>query len=135
MQRNRALHYLTVIRRDIGRLTALEGSWFDDDFLPDDRTGYRAEWANSLDRFSAIVRAGADRQLDDDVADQVIDVARLLASMSRSLDRMRLRPPSSEDLVAWAFRQPPDASNSVISPCCQSGSRRSTAPPFRLAFH
>jgi hypothetical protein len=98
MQRDRALNHLAAIRRDLKRLTALERSWFDDAFLPDDRIGYRAEWDNTLDRFAAVVRAYVDDRLDDDVAAQLVDVARLLVAFTPALERMQLRQPSADDL-------------------------------------
>ena len=98
MQRDRALNHLAAIRRDLNRLTGLERFWSDDTFLPDDRTGYRAEWDNTLDRFAAVVRAYADGQLDDDVAVELVDIANLLATFAPTLDRMQLRQPSPDDL-------------------------------------
>ena len=98
MQRDRALNRLAAIRRDLTHLTALERYWFDDAFLPDDRIGYRAEWDNTLDRFSAVVQAYADGRLDQDVAADLIEVARTLAAFSPALDRMQLRQPSPDDL-------------------------------------
>jgi len=98
MERDRALHDLAAVRRDLDRLTTLERSWFDDAFLPDDRIGYRAEWVNTLDRFSSVVRAYVDGRLDPDVSAQLIDVARLVVSTSPILERMHLRLPSSDDL-------------------------------------
>jgi hypothetical protein len=98
MQRDRALNHLAAIRRDLARLTALERSWFDDAFLPDDRIGYRAEWDNTLDRFAAVVEAHAAGRLDRHVADQIVDVARALVAFGPSLERMQLRQPSPDDL-------------------------------------
>ena len=98
MQRDRALNHLAAVRRDLDRLIALERSWFDDAFLPDDRIGYRAEWDNTLDRFSSVVRAHVVGQLDPDVAAQLIDVAKLLVSSSPALERMHLRVPAADDL-------------------------------------
>ena len=96
--RDRALHRLAAIRRELEQLTALEHSWFEADFLPDDRIGYRAEWDNTLDRFSSVVQAHIDGRLDPDVSAQLIDVARLLVSASPILERMHLRLPSADDL-------------------------------------
>src|SRR5688500_1178583 len=98
MQRDRALNHLAAIRRDLNRLTVLERSWFDDDFLPDDRIGYRAEWDNTLDRFAAVVESHAAGHLDHDVADQTVDVARALVASMPVLERMQLRQPSPDDL-------------------------------------
>jgi hypothetical protein len=98
MQRDRALHHVTAIRRDVDHLTALERSWFDDTFEPDDRIGYRAEWANTVDRFSAVVQAFAGGRLDNNVAAQLVDVARLLVAFTPSLERMQLRQPPADDL-------------------------------------
>jgi hypothetical protein len=98
MQRDRALNHLAAIHRDLDRLTALERSWFDDDFLSDDRVGYRAEWDNTLDRFIAVIRASVDGRLDDDVTAELLDVAKGLVAFAPSLERMKLRQPSSEDL-------------------------------------
>ncbi len=98
MQRDRALNHLAAVRRDLARLTALERSWFDDAFPPDDRIGYRAEWDNTLDRFSAVVQAHAAGRLDRQVAGQLVDVARALAAFAPSLERMQLRQPSPDDL-------------------------------------
>jgi len=98
MQPEHALHNLTVVRRDLARLIALEATWFDASFQPDDRIGHRAEWANTIDRFSAVVDAYASGQIDGDVAAQVIDVARLLVSVAPVLGRMHLRQPSADDL-------------------------------------
>jgi hypothetical protein len=96
MQRERALHHLKAIRREVSRLTSLEPSWVGLD--SDDRIGYRAEWSNVVDRFSAVVRAYADDQLDHDVSSQVLDIARILLTFSPTLDRMQLRQPSADDL-------------------------------------
>jgi hypothetical protein len=98
MQRDRALHYLKAIRRDVERLTSLRASWLDDSFPADDRIGYRAEWANTVDRFSSVVQAYTNRELDADVAAELIDVANLLVSFGPSLDRMQLRQPAPDDL-------------------------------------
>jgi hypothetical protein len=98
MQRDRALHHLRAIRRDVDRLTALRAAWFDDSFLADDRIGYRAEWSNALDRFSSVVRAHASQELDADVSAELIGVAKLLVRFSPSLERMQLRQPSPDDL-------------------------------------
>lgn len=98
MQRDRALNHLAAIRRDLDRLTALERSWFDDAFLPDDRIGYRAEWDNTLDRFSAVVQAHVDGRLDHDVAAKLVEVANTVAGFMPALERMRLRQPSADDL-------------------------------------
>jgi hypothetical protein len=98
MQRARALNHLAALRRDLKRLTALERPWFDDDFLPDDRIGYRAEWDNTVDRFVAVVRAYVDGRLDDDVAAELIDVARVLVEFTPTLEHMQLRQPSADDL-------------------------------------
>jgi hypothetical protein len=98
MQRDRALNHLSAVRRDLDRLAVLEGSWFDDTFLPDDRSGYRAEWDNTLDRFSAVVRAHAAGGLDRDVVVQLVDVARSLVAFAPSLERMQLRRPTADDL-------------------------------------
>lgn len=98
MQQDRARNHLAAIRRDLTRLTDLEPSWFDDTFLPDDRVGYRAEWENTLDRFSAVVQAHAAGQLDRHVATELAEVARTLAAFVPSLDRMKLRQPSPDDL-------------------------------------
>ena len=98
MQRDRALHHLASIRREIEHLTALEATWFGEDFLPDDRIGYRAEWANALDRFSVVAEAYAGRTLDPETATELIDVARLIVAFGPVLDRMQLRQPSPNDL-------------------------------------
>ncbi len=99
MQRDRALNHLAAVRRDLDRLTALEPSWFDDEFPRDDRIGYRAEWDNTLDRFSAVIRAYAAGRLDRHVAAQLVDVARALVAFAPSLERMQLRQPSPDDLT------------------------------------
>jgi hypothetical protein len=96
MQRDRALHHLTAIRREVGQFTDLESSW--DALEPDDRIGYRAEWDNMLDRFSAVVQAYVDRRLGHDVSAQLVDVARCLVAFTPSLERMQLRQPSADDL-------------------------------------
>ena len=98
MQRDRALHNLRATRRDVDRLTALKTSWFDDSFLADDRIGYRAEWSNTLDRFSSVVQAYAKHELDADVAAELIDVANLLVGFGPALEQMQLREPSPDDL-------------------------------------
>src|SRR5262249_13714355 len=97
--RDRALNHLSAIRRDLARLATLERSWFDDAFLADDRIGYRAEWDNTLDRFSAVVQAHAAGRLDRDVIAQLVEVARALAAFSPSLQRMQLRLPPPDDLA------------------------------------
>ncbi len=98
MQRDRALNHLAAIRRDLARLTALERSWFDDAFLPDDRIGYRAEWDNTLDRFSAVIRAYVEDQLEHDVVAELLEVANVLVEFMPALERMQLRQPSPDDL-------------------------------------
>jgi hypothetical protein len=98
MQRDRALHHLKAIRRDVERLTVLRTSWSDDSFSADDRIGYRAEWSNTVDRFSSVVQAYANRELDADVAVELIDVANLLVGFGPSLERMQLRQPEPDDL-------------------------------------
>jgi len=96
MQRDRALNHLKAIRREVSQLTVRESSW--GALEPDDRIGYRAEWDNTLDRFSAVVQAYGDQRLDQDIATQLIDVARILADFTPSLVRMQLRQPSADDL-------------------------------------
>jgi hypothetical protein len=76
----------------------LEAAWFDEDFLSDDRIGYRAEWSNALDRFSAVAAAYAGQTHDPEVTAELIDVARLIVAFAPSLDRMQLRRPSPDDL-------------------------------------
>jgi hypothetical protein len=98
MQRDRVLHNLAAIRREIHHLSDLERSWRDGPLSADDRIGYRAEWENSLDRFAAVAAAYARGQVDHDIADQAIDVAKALVSFTPSLDRMQLRRPSADDL-------------------------------------
>ena len=98
MQRDRALHHLRAIRRDVEHLTGLTTSWFDDGFLADDRIGARAEWSNTVDRFASVVQAYANRELDADIAVELIEVAKLLVSFGPSLERMQLRQPSPDDL-------------------------------------
>ena len=98
MQRDRARNHLAAIRRDLDRLAALERSWFADDFLPDDRIGYRAEWENTLDRFSAVVRPTPHGHLDRDVTAQLIELARTLVAFAPSLDRMKLRQPLPDNI-------------------------------------
>jgi len=98
MQRDRALNHLAAVRRDLARLVTLERAWLDDAFLADDRIGYRAEWDNTLDRFSAVVRAHVDGRLDPDIVAQLIDVAERLVTLAPSLERMHLRQPSADDL-------------------------------------
>jgi hypothetical protein len=98
MRRDRALHHLAAIRREVEHLTALEPSWLDDSLLPDDRIGLRAEWANLIDRFAAVALAYMDGQLDADVGAQLIDVARLLSAFVPTMERMHLRQPSADDM-------------------------------------
>ena len=96
MQRDRALHHLKAVRREISQLTTLEPSW--STLEPDDRIGSRAEWDNTLDRFAAVIRAYTDGQLDDDVTVELLEVANLLVAFVPSIERMQLRQPSAEDL-------------------------------------
>src|SRR5438552_431438 len=98
MKRDRALHHLAAVRRNIDRLTALEGPWLDDALLPDDRIGYRAEWDNTLDRLSVVVQAHIAGRLDRDIGAQLVDIARALVAFAPSLERMQLRQPSPDDL-------------------------------------
>ena len=98
MQRDRALNHLAAIRRDLARLTALERSWFDDAFMPDDRIGYRAAWDNTLDRFTAVVDAHASGRLDRDITEQIVEVAQALAVSTPMLERMQLRQAFAESL-------------------------------------
>ena len=96
MQRDRALNHLKAICREVRQLTALEPSW--GALEPDDRIGYRAEWDNTLDRFSAVVQAYVDNRLDQDVAAELVDVANILVNFVPALKHMQLRQPSSDDL-------------------------------------
>ena len=96
MQRDRALNHLKAIRRELGQLSALEPSGAT--LEPNDRIGYRAEWANIIDRFTAVVQAYVDGGLDEEIATQLIEVARLLVAFTPSLERMKLRQPSADDL-------------------------------------
>jgi hypothetical protein len=96
MQRDRALNHLKAIRREVGQLTALEPAWAA--LESDDRIGYRAEWENTLDRFAAVVRAYVDDRLEDDVAAELTDVAKVLVAFAPTLERMQLRQPSPDDL-------------------------------------
>ena len=64
MQRERALHHLKTVRREIAHLTAIEQPGLDGSISADDRIGFRAEWTNVVDRFSAVVGAYAEGQLD-----------------------------------------------------------------------
>jgi hypothetical protein len=98
MQRDRVLHHLAAIRRDVDQLAALERSWCDGVLSSNDRIGYGAEWENTVDRFSAVVNAYADGQIDHEVAVQVVDVAQLLVAFTPHLERMHLRQPSADDL-------------------------------------
>jgi hypothetical protein len=98
MQRDRALNHLRAIRREIDELTKLESVWFSDSFLADDRIDHRAEWANAVDRFSAVADAHAAGRIDPDVVAQLIDVARVLAVFAPTLKRMQLRQIPSDDL-------------------------------------
>ena len=98
MQRDRALNHLAAIRRDLHRLTDLERSWFDDDFLPDDRIGYSAEWDNTLDRFASVMHSSVNGLLDRDVDEQLVDIAKLLVAASPTLERLQLRLPAVDDL-------------------------------------
>jgi hypothetical protein len=98
MQRDRALNHLKAVRRDLDRLGALESAWFDDAFPPDDRIGFRAEWDNTLDRFSAVIQAHAAGRLDSDIMAQLIDIAQDVVAFAPALERMKLRQPAPGDL-------------------------------------
>lgn len=98
MHRDRATNHLNATRRQVGRLTTLESAWLGDALSADDRIGERAEWDDTIDRFSAVVHASLERQLDQDVLAQLVEVATLLVAFAPSLERMQLRPPPADDL-------------------------------------
>ena len=99
MTRGRAQHFLKAVRREADRMASLEREWFDPSFLADDRIAARAEWANIMDRFSLVLRAHEAGDLDTEVTEDLIDVARLLDRLAPTLDRMQLRCPSADELA------------------------------------
>lgn len=104
MTRDRALHHLKALRRDIDRVVGLKGEWFADAFLADDRIGTRAEWANMMDRFALVVRAHREGRLDRALTDELVAVAERLVGLFPTLERMQLRRPSSDDLTRVGVR-------------------------------
>ena len=80
-------------------MASLEREWFDTSFLADDRIAARAEWANIMDRFSLVLRAHEAGDLDPQVSEDLVDVARLLDRLGPTLERMQLRRPSADELA------------------------------------
>ncbi len=98
MTRDRARGYLASVRREAERLSSKSDELVGPRAPLEDRQAFRAEWANEVDCFTAVVRAYDAGRLDADLVPPLFEVARQLSDLLPLLERLKLLAPDAADL-------------------------------------